>query len=147
MKRPAVIGSQTQDTSVLSRQCSATEARQLNHHQPSQFSVLLLNASVAHLAEHWRTPSNCRPFYFPLFSPKFLYSCICMAHLSPTQQYSTLKFECGNMIKIHNVSTLRLSHVMSLCHDITTRSVNTATPCSMQEKLGRSLRMKQLHPS
>ena len=138
MKRPAVIGSQTQDTSVLSRQCSTTETRQPDNHQSSQSSVLLLNASVAHLAEHWRTPSNCWPFYFPLFSLKFLYSCICMAHLSPTQQYSTLKFECGNMIKIHNVSTLRLSHVMSLCHDITCNSLPGSPPLFLSHTLSRA---------
>ena len=33
-KRPVATGSQTQDTSDLSRQCSATELRQPDNHQP-----------------------------------------------------------------------------------------------------------------
>ena len=45
---------QTQDTSGLSRQCSATELWQLDNHQLPQSSIytaqVVLNASVAHLA-------------------------------------------------------------------------------------------------
>ena len=37
--KPAVAGSQTQDTSGLSRQCSATEPQQPDNHQPSQSSI------------------------------------------------------------------------------------------------------------
>ena len=51
-KRPAAAGSRTQDTSGLSRQCSATEPRQPDSHQPSQSSMytaqVVLNASVVH---------------------------------------------------------------------------------------------------
>ena len=54
MKKPAVAGSRTQDTSGLSRQCSATEPQQPDDHQPSQSSMytaqMVLNASVTHLA-------------------------------------------------------------------------------------------------
>ena len=54
VKNPAVAGSQTQDTSGLSRQCSATEPQQPDNHQFSQSSIctaqVVLNASVAHLA-------------------------------------------------------------------------------------------------
>ena len=54
VKKPAVAGSRTQDTSGLSRQCSATEPQQPDDHQPSQSSMytaqVVLNASVAHLA-------------------------------------------------------------------------------------------------
>ena len=51
VKRPAVTGSWTQDTSDLSRQCSATELWQPDNHQPSIGTALVvLNASVAHLA-------------------------------------------------------------------------------------------------
>ena len=53
MKKPAVAGSRTQDTSGLSRKCSATEPQQPDNHQPSQSSIctaqVVLNASVAHL--------------------------------------------------------------------------------------------------
>ena len=53
-KKPAVTGNRTQDTSGLSRQCSATEPQQPDDHQPSQSSMytaqMVLNASVAHLA-------------------------------------------------------------------------------------------------
>ena len=38
-KKLAVAGSQTQDTSGLSRQCSATEPQQPDNHQPSQSSI------------------------------------------------------------------------------------------------------------
>ena len=38
----AAAGSRTQDTSSLSHQCSATEQRQPNDHQPSQSSKALL---------------------------------------------------------------------------------------------------------
>ena len=38
-KKPAFAGSQTQDTSGLSRQCSATEPQQPGNHQPSQSSI------------------------------------------------------------------------------------------------------------
>ena len=38
-KRSAAAGSRTQDTSGLSRQCSATEPRQPDNHQPSQSSI------------------------------------------------------------------------------------------------------------
>ena len=53
VKKPAVAGSRTQDTSGLSRQCSATEPQQLDNHQPSQSSIctaqVVLNPSVTHL--------------------------------------------------------------------------------------------------
>ena len=53
-KRRATAGSRTQDTSDLSHECSATELRQPDNHQPSQSSIctaqVILNASVAHLA-------------------------------------------------------------------------------------------------
>ena len=39
VKRLAVSGSQTQDIFSLSRQCSATEPRQPDKHQPSQSSI------------------------------------------------------------------------------------------------------------
>ena len=39
VKKPAVAGSRTQDTSGLSRQCSATEPQQPDNHQPSQSSI------------------------------------------------------------------------------------------------------------
>ena len=46
----------------LSRQCSATEPRQLDNHQPSQSSIctahVVLNASVAHLAATQYVPSE-----------------------------------------------------------------------------------------
>ena len=52
----AATRSQTQNTSGLSRQCSATELRQPDNHQPSQSSIctaqMVLNASVAHLGSH-----------------------------------------------------------------------------------------------
>ena len=65
VKRPAAPRSRTQDTSGLSRQCSATEPRQPDDHQPSQSSIctaqVVLNASVTwssgchgSVAEHWR---------------------------------------------------------------------------------------------
>ena len=54
-EKPAVVRSRTQDTSGLSRQCSATEPQQPDNHQPSQSSMctaqVALNAPVAHLAE------------------------------------------------------------------------------------------------
>ena len=50
-KRPAATRSRTQDTPGLSRQCSATEPRQPDNHQPSPSSIctaqVVLNASVA----------------------------------------------------------------------------------------------------
>ena len=50
----AATGSQTQNTSGLSRQCSATELWQPDNHLPPQSSVctaqVVLNASVVHLA-------------------------------------------------------------------------------------------------
>ena len=50
MKRPTAR-SRTQDTSGLSRQCSATELRQPDNHQPSICTAqVVLNASVAHLS-------------------------------------------------------------------------------------------------
>ena len=59
--RPAVAGSRTQDTSGLSRQCSATEPQQPDNHQPSQSSIctaqVLLNAPVTHLAATQYVPS------------------------------------------------------------------------------------------
>ena len=64
--------------------------------------------------------------------------CVCMAHLSPTQQYSTLKFESGNTIKIYNVSTLRLSHLMSLCRDITCESLPGSPPPFLSHTLSRA---------
>ena len=39
VKGPAVAGSRIQDTSGFSRQCSATEPRQADNHQPSQSST------------------------------------------------------------------------------------------------------------
>ena len=61
-KRLAAAGSQTQDTSGLSCQCSATEPRQLDNHQPSQSSIctaqVVLNASVTHLAATQHVPSE-----------------------------------------------------------------------------------------
>ena len=94
MKRPAAAGSQTQDTSDLSCQCSATELRQPDNHQPSQSSIctaqVVLNASVAHpAATQWL--SGCRSsvaehcmaaqargvlgstLYFRLITSKFFY--------------------------------------------------------------------------
>ena len=54
VKRPAVSGSRTQNTSGLNHQYSATEPQQPDDHQPSQPSIytaqVVLNASVAHLA-------------------------------------------------------------------------------------------------
>ena len=76
MKRPTATGSQTQDTSGLSHQCSATEPRQLDNYQPSQSSIctaqVVLNASVTHL--NGDSSQRClgfesrQPFHFPLFS-------------------------------------------------------------------------------
>ena len=63
-KRPAGARSPTQDTSGLSRQCSATEPWQPDNHQPSQSSIcttqVVLNASVAHLAATQYVPSELR---------------------------------------------------------------------------------------
>ena len=71
MKKPAVAGSQTQDTSGLSRQCSATEPQQPDNHQPSQSSIctaqVVLNTSVAHLA------ATSIFLYFCLITSKFIY--------------------------------------------------------------------------
>ena len=62
VKRPAVAGSQTQDTSGLSHQYSVTEARHTDNHQPSQSSIctaqVVLNASAAHLAATQYVPSE-----------------------------------------------------------------------------------------
>ena len=73
MKRPTVAGSQTQDTSGLSCQCSATEPQQPDDHQPSQFSIytaqVVLNAWV-------RLPVTAGLFtflYFHLITSKFIY--------------------------------------------------------------------------
>ena len=67
MKRPAVAGSRTQDTSGLSCQCSATEPRQPDNHQPSQSSMytaqMVLNASVVHLAATQYVPSELCAVY------------------------------------------------------------------------------------
>ena len=64
VKRPAIAGSQTQDTSGLSHQCSATEPQQPHNHQPSQSSMctaqVVLNASVTHLAATQFVPSELR---------------------------------------------------------------------------------------
>ena len=54
LKRLAVVGSRTQDTSGLTHQCSACEPWQPDNHQPSQSSTctaqVVLNASVTHPA-------------------------------------------------------------------------------------------------
>ena len=54
--------SRTQDTSGLSRQCSVTELRQPDNHQPSQSFIctaqVVLNASVVHLATTQYVPSE-----------------------------------------------------------------------------------------
>ena len=55
-------GSRTQDTSGLSRQCSATEPQQPDNHQPSQSSVCTTECPSR---MHTWQPL----FYFPLFSP------------------------------------------------------------------------------
>ena len=60
MKRSAATGSWTQDTPGLSHQCSTTQPRQPDNHQPSQFSIctvrVVLNASVG----TWQPLSMCR---------------------------------------------------------------------------------------
>ena len=56
-KRPAAAGNRIQDTSGLSRQCSATELRQPDNHQPSQ-SIL---------------PAFFTFLYFHLITSNFLY--------------------------------------------------------------------------
>ena len=56
VKRPAVTGSQTQDTSGLSCQCSATELRQPDNHQPLQSSICAAQVAAG-------------LFHFPLFLP------------------------------------------------------------------------------
>ena len=60
MKKAAVTGSQTQDTSGLSRQCFATEPQHLDNHQPSHIIMWVLNASVAYLAATQYVPSELR---------------------------------------------------------------------------------------
>ena len=55
MKRLAVAGSRTQDTSGLSRQCSATELRQLDNHQPLQSSICTAQVVLKCLS---RTPGS-----------------------------------------------------------------------------------------
>ena len=57
VKKPAVAGSQTQDTSGLSLQCSATE--------PQQPAALATQARGV----LGSTPGDCQLVYFPLFSP------------------------------------------------------------------------------
>ena len=47
VKRPAVTGSQTQDTSGLSCQCSATEPQQLDYHR---FTILYIYCMTINLA-------------------------------------------------------------------------------------------------
>ena len=73
MKRLAIAGSQTQDTSGLSHQCSATEPRQPHNHQPSQSSMctaqVVLNASVTHLAATQFMPSELSYGSTGKFSP------------------------------------------------------------------------------
>ena len=63
-KRLAAAGSQSQDTSGLSCQCSATEPQQLDNHQPPQSSIctaqVVLNASVAHLTATQYVPPELR---------------------------------------------------------------------------------------
>ena len=52
-------GSQTQDTSGLSCQCSATELQQSDNHQSSTYTAqVVLNASVAHPATTQYVPSD-----------------------------------------------------------------------------------------
>ena len=59
VKRPAATGSQTQDTSGLSCQCSATELQQPDNHQCSTYTAqVVLNASVAHPATTQYVPSD-----------------------------------------------------------------------------------------
>ena len=72
VKKPAVAGSRTKDTSGLSRQCSATELQQPDNHQPSQSSIyttqVVLNASVTYLAATFFTF-----LYFCLITSEFIY--------------------------------------------------------------------------
>ena len=64
-EKAAVAGSQTQDTSGLSRQCSANEPWQPDDHQPSQSSIyaaqVVLNTPVAHMAATIKTKVRGRP--------------------------------------------------------------------------------------
>ena len=94
LPRLAVAGSRTQDTSSLSRQCSATEPWQPDNHQPSQSSICIGTLYVYRLCSTYRglwglvvvqlsvaqwqsTGSssqscpgfNSQPFHFPLFVP------------------------------------------------------------------------------
>ena len=91
---------QTQDTSGLSRQCSATEPQQPDNHQPSQSSIctaqVVLNASVAHLAA-------------TLFSPKFIYfqceaRCLSMQVVLPHQR-TPYSFANTNGHKQHSLGS------------------------------------------
>ena len=72
-KRLAVTGSQTQDTSGLNHQCSATEPQQPDNHQPSQSFIctvqVVLNPSVAYLAATRYVPSELRYTLTGKFSP------------------------------------------------------------------------------
>ena len=69
VKGPAAARSQTHDTSGLSRQCSATEPRQLDDHQPSQSSIS--TALVVFL-------TNLRPFSDPWKGSRDRWVWLCM---------------------------------------------------------------------
>ena len=59
MKKPAVARSRTQDTSGLSRQCSATEPQQLDNHQPSQSSYMYCTGGTECLSSTPDSHSVC----------------------------------------------------------------------------------------
>ena len=59
-EKSTVTGSQTQDTSGISRQCSATELQQLENHQPSQFCIC--TAQVVMFSPH-----NIKIHLFPVW--------------------------------------------------------------------------------
>ena len=56
VKKPAVAGSQTQDTPGLSHQCSATEPQQPDNHQPPQSSICIACTSDTECLSH--TPGS-----------------------------------------------------------------------------------------
>ena len=73
-KRPAASGNQTQDTSGLSRQCSATELRQPDNLQPSQSSSSMYCAGGSKCLSRTSGSHNLFTFFsFRLITSKFLY--------------------------------------------------------------------------
>ena len=131
MKRPAAAGSRIQDTSGLSCQCSATEPRQPDNHQPSKSCTGGAECLSRTPGSHSVCASLFTFLYFRLITSKFFYfrrEARCSEQVPHgSYQHSTCGSECSAYHnRVIHLSMLPRSNLVQILFSIKLRHFSRA---------------------